>query len=144
MRGRNAGSEPIRIPPVPIEYVLDSELELLTISYLGPVTKQEIVAHRRELEADPRGVLRYDTIVDLRFGSIALSAEEIRDLALAARGKEWPASRCAFVAPHTAMFGELRMFELWAEGGPRRYATFRTFREAYEWLGRTGADVTST
>ena len=129
---------------MPIEYAVDTDLELLTISYLGPVTKQEIVQHRGELEADPRGVLRYDTIVDLRFGSIALSAEEIRDLALAARGKEWPPSRCAFVAPHTAMFGELRMFELWAEGGPRRYATFRTFREAYEWLGRADVDVTST
>jgi len=129
---------------VPIEYVVDTDHELLTISYLGPVTKQEIIQHRRELEADPRAVLRYDTVVDLRFGSIALSADEIRDLALAARGKEWPVSRCAFVTPHTAMFGELRMFELWAEGGPRRYGTFRTFREAYEWLGRADVDVTST
>jgi hypothetical protein len=128
---------------VPIEYAVDVERELLNISYLGPVTKQEIVDHRRELEADPRGVLRYDTIVDLRYGSIALSSEEIRDLALAARGKEWPVSRCAFVAPHTAMFGELRMFEQWAEGGPRRYGTFRTFREAYDWLGRADADLTT-
>jgi len=126
---------------VPIEYAVDVERELLNISYLGAVTKQEIVDHRRELEDDPRDVLRYDTIVDLRYGSIALSAEEIRDLALAARGKEWPMSRCAFVAPHTAMFGELRMFEQWAEGGPRRYGTFRTFREAYDWLGRADADV---
>jgi putative zinc finger/helix-turn-helix YgiT family protein len=63
---------------VPIEYAVDSEHELLNISYLGPVTKQEIVEHRRELEGDPRAVLRYDTIVDLRFGSIALSADEIR------------------------------------------------------------------
>jgi len=128
---------------VPIEYAVDVERELLNISYLGPVTKQEIVDHRRELEEDPRDVLRYDTIVDLRYGSIALSAEEIRDLALAARGKEWPMSRCAFVAPHTAMFGELRMFEQWAEGRPRRYGTFRTFREAYDWLGRADADVTT-
>jgi len=65
---------------VPIEYAVDVERELLNISYLGPVTKQEIVDHRRELEEDPRDVLRYDTIVDLRYGSIALSAEEIRDL----------------------------------------------------------------
>jgi hypothetical protein len=129
---------------VPIEYAVDSEHELLNISYLGPVTKQEIVEHRGELEGDPRAVLRYDTIVDLRFGSIALSADEIRDLALVARGKEWPVSRCAFVTPHTAMFGEMRMFELWAEGGPRRYATFRTFREAYEWLGRADLDVKSS
>ena len=128
---------------MPIEYAVDVERELLNISYLGPVTKQEIVDHRRELEEDPRDVLRYDTIVDLRYGSIALSAEEIRDLALAARGKEWPMSRCAFVAPHTAMFGELRMFEQWAEGRPRRYGTFRTFREAYDWLGRADADVTT-
>jgi len=128
---------------VPIEYAVDVERELLNISYLGPVTKQEIVDHRRDLEEDPRDVLRYDTIVDLRYGSIALSAEEIRDLALAARGKEWPMSRCAFVAPHTAMFGELRMFEQWAEGRPRRYGTFRTFREAYDWLGRADADVTT-
>jgi hypothetical protein len=128
---------------VPIEYAVDTERELLSISYLGPVTKQEIVEHRRDLEADSRAVLRYDTIVDLRYGSIALSAEEIRDLALVARDKEWPVSRCAFVTPHAAMFGELRMFEKWAEGGPRRYATFRSFREAYEWLGRTGADLTT-
>lgn len=120
---------------MPIEYVVDSEAQLLQIKYLGPVTKQEILDHRQALEEDPRGVLRYSTIVDLRYGSIALSADEIRDLALAARNRPWPPSRCAFVAPYDALFGDLRMFEQWADTGPRQYHTFRSFREACDWLG---------
>ena len=122
---------------MPIEYEVDAESQLLLISYLGPVAREEILEHRAALESDARGVLRYNTIVDLRYGSIAMSAEEIRDLARAARDRAWPPSRCALVVPHDRLFGEMRMFEQWAETGPRQYRTFRTFRDACAWLGVT-------
>ena len=120
---------------MPIEYEVDAESQLLLITYLGPITREEIIDHRAALENDVRGVLRYSTIVDLRYGSIALRPEEIRDLARAARDRAWPPSRCAFVAPHDRLFGDMRMFEQWAETGPRQYRTFRTFRDACAWLG---------
>jgi hypothetical protein len=122
---------------MPIEYELDAESQLLLISYLGPITHEEILEHRAALENDARGVLRYSTIVDLRYGTIAMSPEQIRDLARAARDKAWPPSRCALVTPHERLFGDMRMFEQWAETGPRQYRTFRTFRDACAWLGVT-------
>ncbi|HEY2851854.1 MAG TPA: hypothetical protein VGJ18_03360 [Gemmatimonadaceae bacterium] len=126
---------------MPIEYSIDSARQLVNISYLGPVTKQEIIDHRRDLEDDPRQVLRYDTIVDMRYGSVDLSPEDLRELAIAARERGWPPSRCAFVAPYESTFGELRMFEHWADRGARKYRTFRTFRDACAWLGLDSCDV---
>ena len=119
---------------MPIECSIDSARQLVTISYLGPVTKDEIVEHRRELEDDPRQPLRYDTVVDLRYGSVDLTSDDIRELATAVRERGWPASRCAFVTPYDSTFGDLRMFEQWADRAPRQYRTFRTFRDACAWL----------
>jgi len=126
---------------MPIEYSIDFARQLVNISYLGPVTKREIVDHRRELEEDPRQVLRYDTIVDMRYGSVDLSPEDLRELAIVARESGWPPSRCAFVTPYESTFGDLRMFEHWAARGTRQYRTFRTFRDACAWLGIEGCDV---
>jgi hypothetical protein len=126
---------------MPIEYEIDSERPLVRISYIGPVTKQEIVVHRQQLEDDPRRVLRYDAVVDLRYGSVDLSPDDIRELATAARERPWPPSRCAFVTPYDSTFGDLRMFEQWADRGARQYRTFRTFRDAYEWLGIETGDL---
>src|ERR1051326_5933075 len=120
---------------MPIEYDIDSRAPLVRISYLGPVTKQEILEHRRQLEEDPRQVLRYDAVVDLRYGSVDLTPDDIRELAKAARERPWPPSRCAFVPPYDSTFGDLRMFEQWADRGKREYRTFRTIREACSWLG---------
>ena len=125
---------------MPIAYQMDSAHLLVTITYLGPVTKQEIIEHRQQLEDDPRQIMRYDAIVDLRYGSVDLSPDDIRELATVARERAWPPSRCAFVSPYQSTFGDLRMFEQWADQGPRQYRTFRTFPEACAWLGRETCD----
>lgn len=126
---------------MPIEYSIDSAGPLVKISYLGPVTKQEIIDHRRQLEEDPRQVLRYDAVVDMRYGTVDLSADDIRELATTAREREWPPSRCAFVSPYDSTFGDLRMFEQWADRGARQYRTFRTFRDACAWLDVARCDL---
>lgn len=126
---------------MPIEYDIDSERPLVKITYVGPVTKQEILDHRQQLEDDPRQVLRYDAVVDLRYGTVDLSADDIRELAIAARARAWPQSRCAFVSPYDSTYGDLRMFEQWADRGPRQYRTFRTFRDACAWLGVEDCDL---
>ena len=62
---------------MPIEYEVDAESQLLLISYLGPVAREEILEHRAALESDARGVLRYNTIVDLRSFIILSSSKHL-------------------------------------------------------------------
>src|SRR5436309_14522662 len=120
---------------MPIQYSVDSERRLLQIAYIGPVTKEEIIEHRQQMEYDPRGIAGFDALIDLRYGSTALTADDIRELALFARRQSWPRSRRALVTPHPASLGNMRMFGMLAEPGPRHYQAFKTLKEACTWLG---------
>jgi hypothetical protein len=118
---------------MPIEHLVDEERRLLEVVFLGPVSKDEIVELRRELEKAQ--LLGYNALVDLRQGSINLEILEIREVASEARARGWPRARCAFVSPHDPSFTDLKLFELWGARGPREYRVFRSLGEACAWLG---------
>lgn len=120
--------------PVP-PYTLDIDVEhrFIRQSWHSPVTAEALLALWRDLAADSRGLAEFDTLVDLRATTVALSATEVVMLANVARAQ--PPSQRAVVTPHDADFGVMRMLELRAEPGPRGYAVFRTIDEACVWLG---------
>lgn len=120
---------------MPLDYLIDAERYLVEIVILGAVTKDEIAATREALRRENPNALAYDTIIDLRQGSMDLSIAELRDVARGARKNAWPKSRCAFVAPHDPSFLDLKVFEIWSSSGPREYRVFRSLGEACEWLG---------
>lgn len=126
---------------MPIERLVDHERRVVEFIFHGAVCKEEIVAERRQMEATDPVILRYDALVDLRRGSMAMSPKDIRDLASAAREHRWPSSRCAFVSPHDPTYTDVRLFELWGSRGPREYRAFRSLGDACKWLGIADAGL---
>jgi hypothetical protein len=120
---------------MPIEYVIDEQRRVLEIVFLGAVSRDEIASIREQIERENRAALAYDSIVDLRQGSMRLTTTELRDVARGARENAWPLSRCAFVAPHDPAYLDLKLFELWSLRGPREYRVFRSLGDACAWLG---------
>jgi|ERR1051326_1144848 hypothetical protein len=103
-----------------------------------PVTAHALLALWAELAADPRGLAEFDTLVDLRATTVALSADDVAMLASVA--KRQPPSQRAVVTANDADFGIMRMLELRAEPGPRGYGVFRTIEEACLWLGNPACE----
>ena len=120
---------------MPIHYSVDRERQLIQITYVGTVTKEDIVQHRHDLETDPRGISGYDALIDLTGSTSVLPSDDVRELARFARSQPWPSSRRAIVSTATAQFGSMRMFEMLAESGPRQYRVFKSSDEARAWLG---------
>jgi len=120
---------------MPIERLVDHDRRLTEFVFFGAVTRDEIIAHRREMEAEDPKSFGYDALVDMRRGSMVLTTSEIREIARGPEEQRWPRTRCAFVTPHEPTFNDLRLFQLWASRGPREYRTFRSLGEACAWLG---------
>jgi len=120
---------------MPIERLVDHDRRVAEFVFIGAVTKDEIVAHRTQMEIEDPKAFAYDALVDMRRGSMALSTSEMREIARGAEVRSWPRTRCAFVTSHEPTVNDLRLFQLWASRGPREYRTFRSLGEACEWLG---------
>ena len=120
--------------PVP-PYTLDIDVahRFIRLTWHAPVTAEALLALWTDLAADSRGLAEFDTLIDLRATTVALSASDVVMLANVA--KRQPPSQRAVVTPNDADFGVMRMLELLAEPGPRGYAVFRTIDEACVWLG---------
>ena len=125
---------------MPIHYSVDSERQLIEITYIGTVTKDDIVQHRHDLENDPRNISGFDALNDLRGSDSVLPSDDVRELARYARKQPWPSSRRAIISTSVAQFGSMRMFEMLAESGPRQYRVFRSADEARAWLGAGRGD----
>ena len=98
-----------------------------------PVTAEALVALWQELAADERGLAEFDTLIDLRATTVALSTSDV--IMLANLAKRQPPSQRAVVTTNDADFGVMRMLEMRAEPGPRGYGVFRSIEEACLWLG---------
>ena len=103
---------------------------------IGPVTIEEVVGHFRALERDPDCPDRLDVLLDLskqtsipEKANLQRITEEIRRI----RGRVHFGT-CAIVACTDALFGMLRMFEVFAEEYFRESRIFRTASEAEAWL----------
>jgi cupin superfamily acireductone dioxygenase involved in methionine salvage len=121
---------------VPVIYTIDAKEKLIRTRCIGNVTLAEVVAHFRELEADPNSAAPLDVLLDLSetgslpdTGQIAAVAEEISRIQARVRFKA-----CAVVAQRDALFGMLRMFEVRAEPHFHAIRVFRAFDEAEAWL----------
>jgi hypothetical protein len=128
---------------MPIERLVDHERRLVEFVFHGAITKDEIIAHRREMDATEPETFGYDALVDARQGSLDLTILEIRDVANGAREERWPRSRCALVTCHDPAFTDFKLLELWGSRGPREYRVFRSLGEACAWLGVESAGLCS-
>jgi hypothetical protein len=121
---------------MPVKYKIDKANRIIRTRCTGPVTIEEVVDHFRILERDPDCPDSMDVLLDLseetsipEKANLQRVAEEIRRI----RGRVQFGS-CAIVAGTDALFGMLRMLEVFTEQYFRESFVFRTVDEAEVWL----------
>jgi hypothetical protein len=126
---------------MPITYKIDTESSSIRTDCVGDVTLAEVLDHFRVLEADPALPDRLDVLLDLSKMTLLPNSNDLRSAAERIgqlRSKvSWGV--CAIVANSDALFGMIRMFEVYAEDF---FAATRVFRklpdaEAWFWSART-------
>jgi hypothetical protein len=122
--------------PMPVSYEFDEARATIHTRCTGAVTLAEVLGHFRELARDPDCPGRLDVLLDLgRLESLPSSnqlrsvSQEVADLR----------TRVAFglgaiVAPTDALFGMMRMFEVFASAYFKDVHVFRSLDEAQAWL----------
>ena len=130
---------------MPIHYQIDPARHLIRTRCVGPLTFDEVVAHFRVLEADPRIPDPLDVLLDFSeltnfpdHDQVRSVAREVREL----RSKiVW--RNLAIVAPRDLAFGIARMFEMISEPSFRATMVFRAQADAERWIEKAEAPLAS-
>jgi hypothetical protein len=121
---------------MPVTYQIDLANRLIHTQCTGPLTVAEVVDHFRVLEHDPSCPDYVDVLLEVRDGTTVPKSEELRHVvhAIERVRPRVEFGVCAIVARTDALFGMMRMFEVFAEGQFRKTQAFRTIGEAEVWL----------
>src|SRR5262249_25238530 len=121
---------------MPVTYRIDKANRIIHTRCVGQVTIEEVIEHFRELERDPDGAGLLDVLLDLTEQTSIPKKEYLHEIT---REIERIRAKvrfgiCAIAASTDALFGMLRMFEVFAEKQFQALRVFRTVREAAAWL----------
>jgi hypothetical protein len=121
---------------MPVLYEIDRANGLIRTRCVGNVQFPEIVAHFETLVNDPDCPERLDVLLDLTQQTTLPDSEKLRGVTheIAKIRDRVRFDACAIVAPTDALFGLLRMFEVFAQEQFRATRVFRTEDEAEQWL----------
>ena len=121
---------------MPITYDLDSDTCSILTRCAGAVVYEEVIGHFRELVALPGLPPKIDVLLDLREMESLPESGQMRGVAteieqLRAR-VEFDAF--AIVTDRDALYGMVRMFQVFAEGFVSELKVFRDYEAASRWL----------
>jgi hypothetical protein len=121
---------------MPIVYELDPNAALIRTRCIGAVSVEDVLSHFDTLEADPRATgARLDVLLDLTELTTLPESGQLREAASRiGRVEKLAFAAIAIVTASEALFGMLRMFEVFSE---RFFSATRVFRERAEadaWL----------
>ncbi len=121
---------------MPVIYRIDKANQLIHTRCTGDVTIEEVLDHFRVLERDPDLPARADVLLDLSEQTSIPEKENLREVtnAIARIRAKVQFGAFAIVAPANALFGMLRMFEVFAEEYVSESSVFHTLGEAEAWL----------
>jgi hypothetical protein len=118
---------------VPVEYEIDVARRLVRTRMWDELSDEDLRALDDRLQVDPRFVLSFRAICDLRsVTSITASVETLRFLAQ--RSLYLPVRR-ALVVGKDIDFGIARLFEAYCEAEGGTVEVFRSIADAEAWLG---------
>lgn len=124
---------------MPVDYEIDASRRRIRTRLVGLVTLDEVLAHLRTLEADPRMPEQPDVLLDFRELTSFPDHRQVQSVAHAVRGLApklaW--RHCAIVARQDLAFAIGRMFEMISEPAFRATMVFRRLDEAEHWLERS-------
>ena len=125
---------------MPVTHEIVKSKRLIVVTVDGEFSFAEIRQNRDKMLNNPDFDQSFNMLWDTtRATKTTLSSEEIRQLAQSrVMGKS---SRVAFVAPLEAVFGMLRMYEIYYSffENPAQTRSFKDRSEALEWLNQTGS-----
>jgi len=121
---------------VPVTYIIDGVNRIIRTTCSSPVTFPEVIGHFQELHRDPACAGYLDVLLDVttadalpdsrQLGSVTVEVASIRD--------KVQFGVCAIVAGRDAMFGVMRMFEVYSSPHFSAIRVFRGLSEAEAWL----------
>ena len=121
---------------MPVTYKIDKMNRLIRTRCYGKVTIEEVLEHFRLLGEDSGVPDQVDVLLDSSEQTSVPEKENLRQV-IEAIGKirgRVHFGALAIVATNTALFGMLRMFEVFAEPYFSESCVFRTLDEAETWL----------
>jgi hypothetical protein len=121
---------------MPITYQIDTNEAIIRTKCFGDVTLEEVIDHFQQLSEDPACPDRLDVLLDLTEETTIPKSQELRVVTGKIAGvlRRVQFGACAIVACVDALFGMLRMFEVFAEDLFRQTRVFRSLSEAEVWL----------
>ena len=121
---------------MPVTYRIDAARGVIYTRCVGNVTLEEVLGHFQALALDPECPDRLDVLLDLTEEITLPQSEELRIVSRAiARVRERVEfGACAVVAVRDALFGMLRMFQVFTEDLFCALEVFRSLPEAEAWL----------
>jgi hypothetical protein len=121
---------------MPVLYKLDAANGIIRTKCVGDVTLEEVLGHFEELARDPDCPSRLDVLLDLTEETTIPQIHELRAVTRAIAKVRERVRFCAVavVATRDALFGMLRMFQVFTEALFREAQIFRTLEEAEAWL----------
>ena len=121
---------------MPVTYLIDGAAGIIRTRCAGIVTFEEVAGHFRELAEDPGCPERLDVLLDLtaieslpdpsQLRSVGVEIDRVRERV--------QFGSCAIVAGSDAMFGMMRMFEVFAANRFGAIRVSRALDEAESWL----------
>jgi hypothetical protein len=122
--------------PMPVTYQIDAASGIIRTRCVGAVTLEEVIAHFRDLIRDPDCPRRLDVLLDLTEETSLPESEEIRIVAyeISRLRERVEFGMCAVAACRDALYGMLRMFQVFTEELFGETWVFRSLAEAEAWL----------
>jgi hypothetical protein len=128
-----AGHDPVRV--MPVDYRIDAARQLITTTCVGYVTLSEVIAHFDQLDRDPERPPRLDVLLDLSQMTSLPESDQLRSVAKRiARPDGSTFGALAIVTQSDALYGMLRIFEVFAEPYFTAVHVFRDHDTAQTWL----------
>ena len=121
---------------MPVTYRIDTPAKTITTTCIGPVKLPDILDHFRELERDPACSGQLDVLLDVSEAEALPQTTQLSAVsgAVSMIREKVQFRFCAIVASRDAMFGMMRIFEVFAGRFFRAIRVFRNASEAEEWL----------
>ncbi len=129
---------------MPVTYRIDADRKVIRTTCSSPLKFAEVVDHFRTLKDDPAASGPLDVLLDVSEADGLPASAQLGAVSaeLGAVREKIQFGVCAVVAPGDAMFGMMRVFEVFAGRYFRAIRVFRTMAEAEAWLvaQQTGVD----
>jgi hypothetical protein len=121
---------------MPVTYQIDKANKIIRTRCTGPVTIEEVIEHFRVLERDPDCPDQLDVLLDLSYETSVPKQENLKAVTQEIRRIRGRVQfgACAIVACTDALYGMIRMFEVFTDQLFRKSYVFRTVGEAEAWL----------